>query len=123
MCIVVTNENPESTGVGYKLFEHRGRFLAGSNNIDDRKTRPTKKWLEERDYRFGTSYLKYACGWHIFKNLEDAIEKQTNFNDRWGVQVIRKVRYRGAFVSGPQDDTGAYVVVANEILIIPGKVT
>ena len=123
MCITVTNTKPEPTGIGWKVFDKPGRFLDGEYSTWCR--RPMKKWLHENRYRDINSSrvhpLKYEPGWHIFKNLSDA--------QHWGsvpIQVsdnltIRRVRYRKAFLQG-RNSWKYPIVVAKEILIIPGEV-
>ncbi len=115
MCITVTNEHPEPTGVGYKVFDKVGRFL-GSDCISSLLKRPMRKWLNEKDYRPSyKSSLPYKQGWHIFQSLGSA--------SKWchASQVIRRVRYRRAIVAGRLEFKP--VVVAKEIFILPGEVT
>ena len=125
MCIRVTNKHPESTGPGYKLFGTHGRFLVGSNLIHDNKPRPTKKWIHEKGFRDNQIMPRYGFGWHIYKQLADAIAEQIRFHTsekRWGPMLVRCVRYRGAFVEGTQKFEAFPTVVAKEICIIPGEV-
>ncbi len=127
MCIEVTNEHPEPTGAGYKLFTLDGRFMVGNNFRHDVKHRPTEKWLHEYEFRFqDTPPFAYDFGWHVYETIEDA-RAYTNDRDHilWQkghLECIRRVRYRGAFVEGTQKFEAFPTVVAKEILILPGEV-
>ena len=124
MCITVTNEHPEPTGPGYKVFIRCGRHFFGEYS----GRRYFKKWLHcdsYQDTHIGAAHIDYDPGWHIYLSLADAnkvLHQTSNSFNR----VVRKVRYRGAFLSGPIKDSlkgeGLPVVVAKEILILPGEV-
>ncbi len=119
MCIKVTNEHPEPTGIGWKVFQKDDRYLTGMC-VGRIIRRPTKRWIHEKNYR-GLGLWKdpedYGFGWHICTTLEDAYSWKSG-----GYKTIRKVRYRGASVSGTFMSDQSIIVVAKEILILPGEV-
>ncbi len=107
---------PLQSGVGYKVFQKKGRFLH-PEMFNVAKRLPTRKWLYAKDYRDRAVFdLYYPHDWHIFSTLGGA--KNWLCFDNEG--VIRKVKYRKAHTKG--DQTEHICVVAEEIYIYPGEV-
>jgi hypothetical protein len=109
MCAHDVKPTKKTTGVGYKVFAVREGKLF-SEMIDCGIIRPVRKWLKA----VGPGTELYGAGWHIFKTAKGA--------ERWGCdfnQVVRKVKYRRAFLTGKQT-YGGNVIIAKEILILRG---
>lgn len=113
MCLFNTKPISKKKGKGYKVF---GRNSAGYLLGDYSRTfRPINQWLHEKDYRplsiglMGS--LTYRPGFHIFIRKKDAIYWASFFT----YSVVRKVKYRNAFVGG--EFSGKECVVATEIKI------
>lgn len=123
MCLdTITSTNPPPEGVGYKVFRKYGRFLSGEWTSGKR---PTKQWLKSAGNKSngGASKIKdYDWGFHVYKTLRFANIQCCSR------EVVRKVRYRKAFVEGRRvpyirrKGQVSLIVVAKEIYIIPGEV-
>jgi hypothetical protein len=107
MCVTQYVRTKKKTGVGYKVFNVNGKqliseFWGGA--------RPVRKWLKAAG-----GYHRYGAGWHIFTSIQSA--------RAWAdgaAHLVRKVKYRGAFLVGKQSNFR--VVVAKEIYIFRGVV-
>jgi hypothetical protein len=108
MCAHDVKPIKKTTGVGYKVFDVREGKLF-SEMMQCGVFRPVRKWLKAS----GPGPELYGAGWHIFTTARGA--------QGWGCdinQVIRKVKYRRAFLTGKQ--TCGNVIIAKEILILRG---
>jgi len=138
MCLAVIERTyPQSIaggisieGIGYKIFYQDETSLYGEwiNNLNNKRqisltnNRPVGKWLKEGDYRQLSDKHKkklrsYPFGFHVFRNLKDAITLGKGRYNR----VIKKVEYRKVVASGYQRWYGRQVIpviVAKEIKIL-----
>ncbi len=132
MCLdKIYKTKPRKTGTGAKVFTEWQNELFGELQGEDRKPRPYNTWLLARDFSYGknkplmsNTWEPYRSGWHIFKNLKSA--RVWKGKGAPG-SVIRRVKYRNAFVCGNQiiwhsesitkKSTRGDIVVADEIYI------
>ena len=123
MCLAIKQGVPEQTeGFGWKIFRqpHKGGKLR-SNTFGPAEPRPRRTWLQATDAHVGGFYPRGKAdeaGFHIYLDRQDAFDKLNSFSRK----VVRKVRYRGAFLQGTGDGSSrasrARIVVAREIYII-----
>jgi hypothetical protein len=76
--------------------------------FDTNHPRLIRRWLKATG-----GFHAYGAGWHIFATVKGA--------EAWGVghgQVVRKVKYRKAFLTGNQ--AVGNVIIAKEIFILRG---
>ncbi len=117
MCLTtISRGKPGSTGIGYKVFKKRGRLLCGEFSTGRRQT---KTWLKAGDYTDdggASEIIGYSPGFHIFKDLCLA--------RKWldPGEVVRKLKYRHAYLAGESTGYSIPTVVAQEIYIYPGEV-
>ena len=128
MCLEwIDREKPRPSGIGYKVYRKRGRFLYSEFFSGVR--RPTRKWLGARWVEHTTACTdvvrqRYKPTWHILTSLQEAkrwaVEAQKIWFKGGAKYVVRKVKYIGAHTMGKQ--SRSTIIVANGIYIYPGEV-
>ena len=103
--------------IGYKAFRKRGRRLPRTVIWGNNKPMPLNKWLNEADYRFGSSSSRsiecectterYFAGFHVV--LTESAARN------WGGQVY-VVKVRKIVALGYQE--GDRTMVAKEMMIL-----
>ena len=126
MCLDVINKTkPRSIGKGYKVFRTRDGELYPLY-VKSKGYYPLQRWIKVSDHEIvSTEYCRdisgYQPGFHIYvdkKNAKAVVDKFLG----WGKNIcVKRVEYRGAYVSGRTFDwvTGlkARTIVANEMRI------
>ena len=115
------------TGEGWKVFRLGSSFThSRSRNFligeFSEGRRPTGEWLKAENYRGGAcvSRSDYKPGFHVFMKYQEAVDytKREVPSD----SIIRKVRYRGAYLMGSIIYRSSYqVIVCREIWISRGE--
>jgi len=129
MCLAVTNGIPEKTeGFGWKVFQQSKPGAKLYSKYFGNASHPRRQWIraeESAQSREGNGIFNASeNGFHIFVNRQDAVSYSADYWKSDRRFVVRKVRYRSAFLQGTGD--GNYyepnslrpVVVAKEIYII-----
>jgi len=113
---IIDGKPDMANGMGFKVFAKRddGELIPALFGKD--KICPMNIWLNEKKYRAIKNVQPFGYGWYIFLNLDSAKD--------WLLrpcEVIRKVLYRKAFISGrlsKWSHEDEKVVIAKEILIL-----
>ena len=119
MCLdKILKTKPKPTGIGYKAFWVEPEGLYGEFARGE-KPRPVEKWLKAENYsptakeKRTMADTEYVPGWHIFQT-DVGMSSWMAGQIGW---IIKKVKYKGAFLAGSWNNHEQ--VVAKEIYILP----
>ena len=120
MCLQDTKQIKRKSGIGWKFFYigNNGKLYGEMDGTRIGKPRLINRWMKSENHpmRGHSAILTYKPGWHIIMKKQNANWFKSSRN------VIRKVKFRNAYIAGRCGNShGGDCIVAEEILILPIK--